>query len=62
MDLRRFHKGCGGEIIRRKCKKCEKVWGRVGYYLASDIEDRPNDKRFDPKDYRKRIREGRDLP
>lgn len=58
--LKRWHKGCGGVIKDKKCLKCGKVWGRVKWYLASDIEEKSD--RFDPDDYRKRIREGRDLP
>jgi len=58
--LKRYHKGCGGEVKNRKCLKCSKTWSRVKYYLASDIEEKQV--RFDEEEYRKRIREGRDIP
>ena len=58
--LKHYHKNCGGEVKDRKCSRCGKVWSRVKYYLASDIEERQV--RFDEEEYRKRIREGRDLP
>ena len=61
MSIRRTHKNCGGTVSNRKCLKCGKTWSRVGYYTASDIEEKQT-KRFDPDEYRRRIREGRDIP
>lgn len=59
MSLR--HKSCGGTIINRKCSKCEKVWSKIKYVFAQDIETF-DDSKFDPKKYRERIRSGKDLP
>ncbi len=61
MAIKRVHKGCGGTVSNRKCSKCSKVWGRVSYYTASDIIDKKVSN-FDPDEYRKRIRERRDIP
>lgn len=58
--LKRIHRGCGGEVKNRKCLKCGKIWSRVKYYLASDIEEKQVS--FDEGAYRKRIRNGRDIP
>ena len=57
----RTHKGCGGEVRGRKCLKCGKVWGLASYFVASDIVEKSKGK-FDPQEYRKRIRERRDIP
>jgi len=40
--VKRYHRDCGGEIINRKCLKCDKTWGRVRYYLSGDIEEVPH--------------------
>jgi len=53
------HKGCGGIIKKRKCDKCGKTWGRLGSLVSGDIENFKQG--FDPEEYRKRIREHRDL-
>jgi uncharacterized OB-fold protein len=60
MGIKRTHKGCGGVILNSRCSKCGKVWGPLKWYFAKDIDDQ--EEKFDPKEYRKRIREGRDLP
>jgi hypothetical protein len=57
--IKRIHKGCGGEVKNRRCSKCGKAWSRLTYSLAGDIGKKWV--RFDPEEYRKRIREGRDL-
>jgi len=56
----RIHKVCGGHIIDRKCLRCGRKFGLIKFFTTSEILDRKS--KFDPKDYRKRIREGRDLP
>jgi len=55
----RIHKGCGGEVRNRRCLKCGKKWGLAGYLIASDIAEK--EVKFDEKEYKKRIREGRDI-
>lgn len=57
--LKKIHKGCGGEVKDRKCLKCGKVWSKFKYFLASDIEEKQE--KFDEKEYKKRIKEGRDI-
>jgi len=59
--MKRYHKNCSGEIINRKCQKCGKVFKIISYYLTKEIEDK-QELRFDPEQYRKRIRDRRDLP
>lgn len=59
MNTRVKHKGCGGEIRNRKCSRCGKKFGRVGYLVSGAVVKEPV--RFDAKEYRRRIREGRDL-
>jgi len=59
--LRRLHKDCGGLIVKRKCDKCGKTWSRVSYFSSNEIEDK-KEPRFNPEEYRKRIRDRRDLP
>jgi len=53
------HKNCGGTIEKRKCAKCGKTWGKLGSLISGDIENFKQ--KFDPEEYRKRIREHRDL-
>ncbi len=48
------------DIINKTCKKCGKVWGKLGFVLAQDIE--PYKPSFSASEYRKRIRRGDDLP
>lgn len=56
-----IHSKCGGKIVNRICQKCGQKWGKIGYLVSQSIEpDGP--KKFDPKEYRKRIRDGRDIP
>ena len=55
-----IHKGCGGTIKKRKCTKCGKTWGRIGYVLTGNIESKKV--RFDEEAYRRRIKEGKDIP
>lgn len=56
-----IHKGCGGEIVKRVCNKCGAKWNPVKYIFTNKIEI-PEPKGFDPQEYRKRIRQGKDLP
>lgn len=60
MVIKRIHKGCGGEIVGRKCLKCGKKFGIIKYFTTSDILDKKD--KFDPVAYRKRIRKGDDIP
>ena len=59
MVTKRTHKGCGGEVHNRKCSKCDKVWTRTQSFLGQGIKE--VEEKFDPKEYRRRIREGRDI-
>jgi hypothetical protein len=54
------HRHCGGRIVNRKCQKCGKTWSRLKYPFAQDVETKQL--KFDEKAYRRRIREGRDIP
>lgn len=54
-----IHKKCGGVVENRRCSRCGKVWGKVKYIFATDIEIRR--KQFNPEEHRKRIREMRDI-
>ena len=55
-----IHKGCGGTIKKRKCAKCGKTWGIVGSILTGSIESK--EVKFDEEAYRRRIKEGKDIP
>jgi len=55
----KVHKGCGGEIKNRKCAKCGKTWSRLGYLLTGEVAKKGAG--FDEREYKKRIREGRDI-
>ena len=61
MATKTYHKGCGGEVVDRVCKKCGKKFGGLRYIFSSKLEVRQMP-RFDPTEYRKRIRKGRDIP
>ncbi len=54
------HRGCGGRIANRKCQRCGKTWSKLKYPFSRDVETK--ELKFDEKAYRKRIREGRDIP
>ena len=56
-----IHLGCGGEVRNRICLKCNKVWGSIGYVFTKDIQIVEESTKFDKEDYKKRIREGRDI-
>jgi hypothetical protein len=56
----KIHKNCGGEIINKTCKRCSKTWKPIGYLITREIESK-SDTEFDPKAYRRRIREGKDI-
>lgn len=56
---KKIHKGCGGVIEDGKCQKCGKVWGKFEKLIGKGIEEK--EEKFDPKEYRRRIREGRDI-
>ena len=60
MMISRTHRNCGGKIVNRKCQKCGKKFGLIKYFVTKDIIDKVD--KFDPGEYRKRIREGRDIP
>ena len=55
-----IHIGCGGEVKNKTCLKCGKAWKAIGYLFTKDILI-TEDQRFDKQDYKKRIREGRDI-
>jgi len=55
----KVHKGCGGEVKNRKCLKCGKKWGLASYLVTGEIVEKGV--KFDEKEYKKRIREGRDI-
>lgn len=59
MKYKTVHKGCGGEVRKRKCLKCGKKWGIIGYTFTGNTEEKAV--KFDEKEYRKRIQEKRDI-
>jgi hypothetical protein len=58
-EVRKVHRSCGGEVKHRKCSKCGHTWNRLTYIFANDIKE--VEVKFDPAEYKKRIRSGRDL-
>lgn len=58
-DGKTWHVGCGGEVIKGICIRCgEKKRKRSLLGSGPLIIEEP---KFDPKEYRKRIRESRDI-
>lgn len=57
--MKTIHKGCGGEIVNRRCLKCGKKWNLITYGFSNKIID--EEEKFDPKGYRERIRKGKDI-
>ncbi len=60
MGIKRTHKNCGGRIEGRTCLKCGKKFGLVRYFVTNEIVDKQD--KFDPKEYRRRIRHRDDIP
>jgi hypothetical protein len=56
---KKIHRKCGGTIKSGKCTKCGKTWGIVGRMFSGEIEDKREG--FDEREYRKRIKDGRDI-
>lgn len=56
----KIHDKCGGEVRKRKCLKCGKTWSRARYWMTSEVSEK--EVKFDEAEYKKRIRERRDLP
>ena len=56
-----IHIGCGGEVKNKVCLKCGKSWKTLNYLFTKDIQIVEDKKAFDKEDYKKRIREGRDI-
>lgn len=56
-----IHKGCGGKITNKTCDRCGKKWNKFKYYLSSKDFDMVTKSDFDPNEYRRRIRSGRDI-
>lgn len=60
----RIHVGCGGIVMGRTCLKCGEEKPRRNLTRAVFGEGplvSSEKKKFDEKDYRKRIKEGRDI-
>ena len=55
------HKGCGGQVANKICNKCGKKWNSFSYYLSNKDFESVNKPDFDPNEYRRRIRSGRDI-
>lgn len=53
------HKGCGGKVVNHRCQKCGRVWGKLHFVVASDVEERVE--QFDREAYKRRIRNLEDL-
>ena len=63
----KIHKDCGGRIVKGRCRKCGQKWGFVGSRTSREIklvniEPEPTEKLFSAREYRKRIRDGKDIP
>ena len=63
----KIHKDCGGKIVKGRCRKCGQTFGRLGSRFSREIktvnvEPEPAEKSFSAREYRKRIRDGRDIP
>ena len=56
-----IHTNCGGEVKNKVCLKCGKVWGSIRYLVTKDIQIVEEKVGFDKEDYKRRIREGRDI-
>jgi len=59
MKKLRYHKNCGGVIRNNRCTRCGKTWSKIKGFFAGDVEER--EVRFNEREYKRRIREGRDL-
>ncbi len=57
--MKTIHKIDGGEIIDRKCLKCGKKWNLISYSFSGSVVE--EEVKFDPKEYRQRIRRGEDI-
>jgi len=55
-----YHKGCGGEVINKKCSKCGKTWKIIGWVIGKEIEYKEKP-RVDYAAYKRRIRSGKDI-
>lgn len=64
----RVHKGCGGRIVKGKCRKCGEPFSKLGLWFGRDvrrtvIDDTPKkEEQFSAREYRRRIRDGKDIP
>jgi len=58
-----IHKNCGGEVKNKICLKCQKSWGALGYLFTTEVQKVESEEnfRFDKEEYKKRIREGKDI-
>jgi len=55
------HKICGGEVKKRVCTKCGKSFSMLDWIVLKGLEEIDPDTRFNPEEYKKRIRSGRDI-